>query len=563
MGLVHTRTAPHPRTSVAIATLLALLASLLTVPLIDPAADSAEADSSGPLAVVVVGPVGSRTTEYVREGRRIATRLRSHGARVREVYSPNATWSRVAKSASGANLFVYLGQGRGTPGPYGSLAPKLMNGLGLNSGHATGLRNVRFYGESFLRTGFHLARGAVVIMNRVPYASGSSEPGRPGPSPLVAARRADNYAAGFLDAGAAAVFAGDHSVASILGDLFGSKRTMRSLFWRSPWTAKSDMSTFASRRTPDMSGMLALNGPGRHYESVVGRLGWTTSDWQGTWGSASTPGSSVRVTSIAGLLTALASNTVTDIVVANGTYQVSSAASKASNSLWIGSRFAGRTNPVTVRAETTGGVILDGGGTASFGGISFEEGAHDQTWQGFTFAHGEANTTGVIMFGGYAGSPGAHHISLRNITVAGSVTSSTGTGVYRDHAVYISYAVGGVHDVLIDGLTVDGSGGLDSAINFGHYDPTGVNRNAWNFLVRNMHVTGGQMGVIFWDGQGGDITVEDSTITNATQVAVRYETTGNLTLRRVVSTGSGLGTGFYSSQGSSPAGVTMLDNSFH
>ena len=244
----------------------------------------------------------------------------------------------------------------------------------------------------------------------------------------------------------------------------------------------------------------------------------------------------------------------TEIVVANGTYHVSTAGTKAADSLWIGARFAGRTRPILVRAETTGGVTFDGGGTTYFGGISFQEGAHDQTWQGFTFAHGEATSTGVIMFGGYAGSPGAHHITLRDITIAGSCTSLTGAGVYHDHAVYISYAVGGVHDILIDGLTVDGSGGLDSAINFGHYDPTGINRNAWNFIVRNMHVTGTQLGIVFWDGQGGDITVEDSTITNATVFAVRYETTGKLTLRRVVSTNSG---GFYSSLGANPPGVTF------
>ena len=73
-------------------------------------------------------------------------------------------------------------------------------------------------------------------------------------------------------------------------------------------------------------------------------------------------GPSVRVTSVAALLTALADNTVTEIVVANGTYRVSPASSKASNSLWIGSRYASRTRAVTVRAETRGGVTFDGGG---------------------------------------------------------------------------------------------------------------------------------------------------------------------------------------------------------
>ncbi len=82
----------------------------------------------------------------------------------------------------------------------------------------------------------------------------------------------------------------------------------------------------------------------------------------GLFTSTGPPRTSKRVTSVAGLLTALADNSLDEIVVANGTYRVSPASSQASNSLWIGSRFAGRTRAVTVRAETRGGVTFDGGG---------------------------------------------------------------------------------------------------------------------------------------------------------------------------------------------------------
>ena len=117
------------------------------------------------------------------------------------------------------------------------------------------------------------------------------------------------------------------------------------------------------------------------------------------------------MTSIPTLLAALDDNAVTDIVVANGTYRVSKASSQGTNSLWIGARFADRTRSVTVRAETRGGVTFDGGGTTYFGGLSFVEGAHDQTWDGFNFANGEATSTGIIVFGGYAGAAAAapHH----------------------------------------------------------------------------------------------------------------------------------------------------------
>ena len=108
-----------------------------------------------------------------------------------------------------------------------------------------------------------------------------------------------------------------------------------------------------------------------------------------------TTGTSVRVTTIPALLNALDDNAVTDIVVANGTYRVSTASSQQSTSLWIGARYADRTNPVTVRAETRGGVTFDGGGSSYFGGISFQSGAHHQTWDGFNFVNGTpANMSG-------------------------------------------------------------------------------------------------------------------------------------------------------------------------
>ena len=274
--------------------------------------------------------------------------------------------------------------------------------------------------------------------------------------------------------------------------------------------------------------------------------------------------SPVRVTSIPALLTALADDAVTEIVVADGTYRVSPAGSQRSDSLWIGARFAGRTRPVLVRAETTGGVTFDGGGTTYFGGLVFEEGAHDQTWQGFVFANGEATLTGVILFGGWAGVPAAHHITLRDITIAASCTSHNAPGNYHDHAVYFSMALGGVHDVLIDGLTVDGtaSNGLDSAIHFYHSE-TG-SPNAWNVTVRRMNVTGTKIAIMVWDPTLRNIVIEDSTITNARVVAVRYESTGasGITFANLTSTGSGSGQGFYSSLGTAPAGVTFVNNSF-
>ena len=181
------------------------------------------------------------------------------------------------------------------------------------------------------------------------------------------------------------------------------------------------------------------------------------------------PGTSVRVSSIAGLLDTLADDSVTDIVVANGTYRVSAASSQASDSLWIGVRYASRTRPVTVRAETRCGVTFDGGG-ANMGGLTFTGGAHHQTWDGFNFANGVTNQTGVIVFGGYAGQNAPHDITLRNITVLASCHRAAAANTTTDHAVYFSYALDTWGGILIDNLTVEATdaAALSSGIHMDH-----------------------------------------------------------------------------------------------
>ncbi len=274
---------------------------------------------------------------------------------------------------------------------------------------------------------------------------------------------------------------------------------------------------------------------------------------------------SVRVTSIPALLSALADKAVTDIVVANGTYHVSPAGLQRSDSLWIGAQFASRTKPVTIRAETRGGVTFDGGGTTSFGGLTFVAGAHDQVWDGFRFAHGQATNTGVVVFGGYAGLAAAHHITLRHITILSTCTgrASTATSPATDHAIYISEAVGGPHDLLLEDISVDGSGGLSTALHFYHSDS--ANRNAWNVTVRRLNVNRTQVAIMLWDSTLRNITINTATITNALRYAVAHEAPGatGIVLANITSTGSGGGSGFYSSLGANPPGVTFSNNSFH
>ena len=271
----------------------------------------------------------------------------------------------------------------------------------------------------------------------------------------------------------------------------------------------------------------------------------------------------MTVSSIPTLLNALADNSVDEIVVANGTYHVSAASHQASDSLWIGSRYASRTRPITVKAETLGGVTFDGGGTSSYGCMSFEQGAHDQTWDGFKCAGGEATDTGIVVFGGYPGYAAPYRITVNNFTITATCTGNATSAASpdNDHAFYIADAVGGPHDLAFNNITVDGRGGLASAFHFYHSDAS--DPNGWNINVRGLTVTGTEQAIMLWDSTLHNVTFDTVTVTNALNWAVRYEFGTGVTLANITSTGSGAGHGFYSSLGSSPAGVTFSGDTFH
>jgi len=54
----------------------------------------APAAAAGVKVVIVVGPVGSSTANYIYNARKLAAQARSYGATVYELYSPHATWAR-------------------------------------------------------------------------------------------------------------------------------------------------------------------------------------------------------------------------------------------------------------------------------------------------------------------------------------------------------------------------------------------------------------------------------------------------------------------------------------
>lgn len=269
----------------------------------------------------------------------------------------------------------------------------------------------------------------------------------------------------------------------------------------------------------------------------------------------------VRVTSIKALLNALEDDTVDAIVVKDGTYRISPSNELAEDSLWIGARFADRTRPVLVRAETRGGVTFEGDGRGDYGALSFEDGAHHQTWDGFNFTNMVADQTGVIEVGGYVPRRTPHHITVTNIRIESSVKGRATTMVGRswDHGIYIAHAKGtGPHDLVFEDIYVDGRGGLASAVHFDHGDE--ANPAARDVTVRRLNVVGTQQAIILWEPTLHDITFDSVTIRDVLRFGIRFESIGatGITFANITSIRSGC-QGFFSSEGDAPPGVTFVN----
>ena len=225
-----------------------------------------------PKVVLVVGPVGSLTNEYRSLANAAAVEALADGAEVTKVYSPNATWPAVRKALNGASIVVYLGHGNGWPSPYrDSLYPPTQNGFGLNPVAGADDVNHQYFGEASVDN-IKLAPNAVVLLSHLCYASGNSEPGLPEGSESQAIQRVDNYAAGFIRAGAQAVVAEAHmGPAYYVRSLLRSQLSIEQI-WRGSPSANGNTLNFASERSPGFAERLDPDhANSSFYRSLVSR----------------------------------------------------------------------------------------------------------------------------------------------------------------------------------------------------------------------------------------------------------------------------------------------------
>ncbi len=222
--------------------------------------------------VIIVGATHGATEKYRAYADRAYDEAIKYTSNVVKVYSPNATWSKVKAAASGASVVIYFGHGNGWPSPY-TYDPKYTtkNGFGLNKVEGAGDNNNVYYGEPYVST-LALAPGAVVMLHHLCYAAGNSEPGQAEPSVSVARQRADNYAAGFLKAGAAAVIADGHGgPEGYLQALFTTQQPLVSM-WANQSNANGNIVSFPSIRTPGATAYQDPETPtSGFYRSIVVR----------------------------------------------------------------------------------------------------------------------------------------------------------------------------------------------------------------------------------------------------------------------------------------------------
>jgi len=224
--------------------------------------------------VIIVGPVGGYTDFYRSEANKAAAVARQLSDDVETLYSPDATWSAARKAMQGASIVVYLGHGNGWPSPYRDrLYRPTQDGLGLNPVAGVDDSTHQYFGESFIAREVHLAPGAVVVLSHLCYASGNPEPGGPEPSVAVARQRADNYAAGWIAAGASGVIAEAHAGPAyyVRGLLRGRGSLDR--MWRDAPTFHGNVVAFDSARRPGVTVLLDPDEARRGYNRSLAMAG--------------------------------------------------------------------------------------------------------------------------------------------------------------------------------------------------------------------------------------------------------------------------------------------------
>jgi hypothetical protein len=262
--------------------LLALLIALFG------ALPSAAAAAPDPKVVLIVGPAGEATDRYREQAEAAATVAERYTDDVVRLYSPEATWPAVKDALQGAAIVVYLGHGNGWPSRYrDSPFGATQNGFGLNPVAGGGDDAHQYFGEDRIAAEVELAPNAVVLLHHLCYASGNTEPGLPEGTLHDARQRVDNYAAGFIQAGAGAVVAEGHlGPAWYVKQLLSGSRSIERTWLASP-NRRGHVQSWSSTRS---DGYTAAIDPDREDSGFFRSIVYRDGVGGGRFGSPTTAG---------------------------------------------------------------------------------------------------------------------------------------------------------------------------------------------------------------------------------------------------------------------------------
>ena len=226
-------------------------------------------------------PAGGATDRYRAEAREAAALARKYTPDVTELYSPNATWPAVKRgprrAPASSSTWATATAGRASTAT--ASTRRSQNGFGLNPEAGGGDSEHQYFGEGKIAHDVDLAKNAVVLLNHLCYASGNTEPGLAEGTLDQAQQRVDNYAAGFIKAGAAAVIAEaydspNHMIKAVLG----GGRSIESA-WRNAPSRNGNAFAFESERS---AGYVAQMDPERgtsgFARSIVLKAGLASAD---------------------------------------------------------------------------------------------------------------------------------------------------------------------------------------------------------------------------------------------------------------------------------------------
>ena len=245
------------------------------------AASDGVAVAGAPKVVIVVGATHEHTDGYREDADEFYAEAIKYTPNVVRVYSPNATWAKVKAAAQGASILIYLGHGSGFPKTLSAtFDPKNHDGMGLNSKKHPSDNVAKYYGEHYMGNYIRLAKNAVVLLKGLCYASGNSEQGNPQPTYAVARERIDNFASGFLRAGARTVIAdtSNWGVISYIQSIFTTDQSIGDMWANAPSNNDHQMS-FVPMRNPAYSAVMdPREWNATFHRSIVGAFDMRTTD---------------------------------------------------------------------------------------------------------------------------------------------------------------------------------------------------------------------------------------------------------------------------------------------